>query len=231
MSEPTKACENCRKEVPFGLFHLVKKSSGAPKNAIWSVRFNCYVQILERYLCAQCGFNITSLRVVKHYEVPERVETPSGATSIRVRDVIAPDRPFLQCTLITKIEATYEVALEADRQRYWEQVQALAEQRKARRLSMFEKRLRAIGSTVRDQMQGIKPLTEDEILEALEKYMSGGAMRAGGVSTRSVPEAVPNIVTPRGAKVSTQRVSSTSPIIGAAPALPPMTVTPRRARP
>lgn len=224
MSTIPTQCEHCRHDLPFGEFELTKKSTGAPKNAVWSQEFTCYVQHLRRYLCAQCGFNIVNFRVMKRYEVPEKIEKPNGKSSIRVREVFAQDRPYLRCTLITKIEPIYDVALEADRLRYHEQVAALEAQRQARRLKKYEWQLRHIGTTVRDTLQGIEPLTEDEIQEALANYTN----KSIGVAAPRVRVLVTGGVTPRGQRessTSSQGVQHTAPTLSALGA-----VTPRRPR-
>jgi hypothetical protein len=218
-SKTPSKCEQCHHELPFGEFELTKKSTGAPKNAKWSVRFNCYVQVVRRYLCAQCGFNITSLRVVRRYEVPERVETGSGATSVRVREIIAQDRPYLDCVLIAKIETTFSLANAEQKARYHEQVAALEAQRRARRASMYERRLRAIGQTIRDQERGIMPLTEEEIEEAMYKYTNGSSLGSGSARGQVQVVVVGNVLPRRGVKpVPDQRVSSASTTVVATPA-------------
>lgn len=226
-SAPRK-CEHCRKDLPFGEFQLTKRTTGNVKNAVWSTIHECYVQHLTRYLCAQCGFNITSYRVVQRYEVPERVESPSGVVSVRTREILAQHRPYLACTLVTKLTENVRVMREAEKQRYYEQVQAIEAQKRARRLSLYEHRLRAIGTTVRDQNAGIQPLTEDEIQAAMLKYTNGSS-RGSGLGRVPVREVVVGGASPRKGQVAVnQRASSTSLLSGATSVS--RAVTPRRPR-
>lgn len=211
-----RSCEHCHREIPFGRFELLRKSMGNVKNAEWSFKHNCYIQRLERYLCAQCGFNIVNHRVMRVEQMPERVEKLTGESYIAFRDLFIPNRPYVQCTLITSIMETVDLAQKADQLRYHEQVEALEAQRRARRLKALEWKLRHIGSTVREQLKGVMPLSEDEIQDTLEKAAAGGA--TSGIARPPVREIVLGGVSPRKKSRDTateQRVSSTSPMVGA----------------
>lgn len=220
-----RACEHCHKDIPFGKFELVRKATGAERGSFWSVKYETHAMISERYLCAQCGYNIVNLRVVKHYEVPERVDRPDGTSIIRTRDILSPSRPYLECILITQIMPTTEAALVADKDRYFEQIAALEAQRRARRAKRYEWKLRQIGQTVGDAAKGIEPLTEDEIEAEMKKFLYGSS---GSGSPRSQ---VREIVT-GGVKARGQRESSTSTkvAVSAPQGVLRTTAAPRRAR-
>lgn len=210
MSTPAKekappSCEHCHKQLPFGKFRLTKRVTGAEKNSVYSMQHSCHIMHKDLFLCADCGFNLVNLRVARNVELVERVENPwRDKPTWRTREMFVQNRPYLACTLLTRIEVVYEAALEADRLRYYEQRKAIDELNAMKRRTRIANQMRRQGAS------------EEEIAEMLA---GKAVMPTSGSSLRVV---VPGTVSPRkGGTVAAQRESSPSPLIGA-------TISPRR---